>query len=147
MPQGSGSGANTFTCYSTLIDKVVPEDIMINGLPDNHLLRKSFNAYDTKEEKCTKEKLEATIATIKSWMDKMRLKLNADKTEYIVCSKDILKNRTNNFSVETSFCQFSNMASSGLKKMFILQYYIQKNVYQNTHLHDICVSEYTFLYI
>ena len=43
---------------------------------------------------------------------------------------DILKNRINIFSVETSFCQFSNMASSGLKKMFILQYYIHKNVYQ-----------------
>ena len=43
---------------------------------------------------------------------------------------DILKNRTIIFSVETSFRQFSNMASSGLKKMFILQYYIHKNVYQ-----------------
>ena len=32
----------------------------------------------------------------------------------------ILKNKTNYFSVETSFCLFSNMASSGLKKMFIL---------------------------
>ena len=44
----------------------------------------------------------------------------------ISCIKDILKNRTYNFSVETSLCQFSNMASSGLKKMLILQYYIHK---------------------
>ena len=73
LPQGS----------CTLIDKVVPEDIMINGFADDHLLRKSFNAYDTKEGKHTKEKLESTIATIKSWMDKMRLKLNAEKTEYM----------------------------------------------------------------
>ena len=36
----------------------------------------------------------------------------------ISCIKGILKNRTNNFSVETSFCQFSNMASSGLKEIF-----------------------------
>ena len=48
----------------------------------------------------------------------------------ISCNMDILKNRIDIFSVETSFCQFSNMASSGLKKMFILQYYIHKNVYQ-----------------
>ena len=34
---------------------------------------------------------------------------------YKLCIKDILKNRTYNFSVETSFYQFSNMASSGLK--------------------------------
>ena len=31
------------------------------------------------------------------------------------CNKDILKNRINYFSVETSFCQFLNMASSGLR--------------------------------
>ena len=48
----------------------------------------------------------------------------------ISCNMDILKNRIDIFSVETSFCQFSNMASSGLKKMFIMQYYIHKNVYQ-----------------
>ena len=46
--------------------------------------------------------------------------------ESLFCIKDILKNRTYNFSVETSFHQFSNMASSGLKKMFILQFYIHK---------------------
>ena len=44
----------------------------------------------------------------------------------ISCNKVILKNRINVFSVETSFHQFSNMASSGLKKMFILQFYIHK---------------------
>ena len=40
------------------------------------------------------------------------------------CNMDILKNRIDIFSVETSFHQFSNIASSGLKKVFILQYYI-----------------------
>ena len=48
----------------------------------------------------------------------------------ISCNMDILKKRINIFSVETSIHQFSNMASSGLKKMFILQYYIHKNVSQ-----------------
>ena len=32
---------------------------------------------------CIKEKLKATFATVKSWMDQMRLKLNANKTECI----------------------------------------------------------------
>ena len=48
----------------------------------------------------------------------------------ISCNIDFLKNRIDIFSVETSFHQLSNMASSGLKKMFILQYYIHKIVYQ-----------------
>ena len=37
------------------------------------------------------------------------------------CNLGILKNKTDYFSVETSFCQFSNMASSGLKKMFMFE--------------------------
>ena len=77
VPQGSCSGANIFTCYRVLIDKVVPEDIIINGFADDHSLRKSFPASDTQKEKCNKEKLEATFGTIKSLMDQMRLKLNA----------------------------------------------------------------------
>ena len=48
----------------------------------------------------------------------------------IMCNKVILKNRINNFLVETSFHQFSNMTSSGLKEMFILQFYIHTKVYQ-----------------
>ena len=84
VPQGLCSRANIFTCYSTLLDKIIPEDIIINRFADDHSLRKSFPGSDTKKEKCTKEKLKATFVTIKSWMDQMRLTLNADKTEYII---------------------------------------------------------------
>ena len=38
----------------------------------------------------------------------------------------VSRTEKNIFSVETSFCQFSNMASSGLKKTCILQIYIHK---------------------
>ena len=83
VPQGLCSRVNIFTCYSTLIDKVIPEHKIINGFTDDHLLRKSFSASDTQKEKCTEEQLENTFATKKSWMDQMRLKLSADKTEDI----------------------------------------------------------------
>ena len=60
--------------------------------------------------------------------------------QVVSCNMDILKNRIDIFSVETSFHQFSNMASSSLKKMFILQYYIHKIVYQKM------VSKITFFF-
>ena len=44
----------------------------------------------------------------------------------ISCNMDILKNRINIFSAETSFCQFSNMASSGLP--YAIQYIYSTNV-------------------
>ena len=52
------------------------------------------------------------------------------KSKYIACNLGILKNRIDYFSVETNFCQVSNMASSGLKKMFILQVYTHIKVHQ-----------------
>ena len=70
-------------CYSPLIDKVVPDDFNIKRFTDDHSLKKSLPALGRPKEKCIKEKLEDTFATIKSWMDQMKLKLNADKTEYI----------------------------------------------------------------
>ena len=79
MSQGLCSGANIFTCYSTLINEVIPEDKVINGFADDYSLRISFPASDTQKEKCTQENLKATFATIKSWMDQMILKLNAKK--------------------------------------------------------------------
>ena len=46
VSQGSCIRANIFMCYSALIDKVVPEDIIIHGLANDHSLRKSFPASD-----------------------------------------------------------------------------------------------------
>ena len=83
VPQGSCSGAKIFTCYSALIDTVMPEDITVNGLADDHSLRKSFPASDLKKQKSTQRELEHTLAVIKSWMDRIRLRLNTNKMEYI----------------------------------------------------------------
>ena len=44
VPQGLCSGANVFTCYCSLIDQVVPNDIICNGIADDYSLRKSFPA-------------------------------------------------------------------------------------------------------
>ena len=49
------------------------------------------------------------------------------KQRIILCNKVIIKNRINNFLCTGKLLhEFSNMASSGLKKMFILQFYIHK---------------------
>ena len=73
------SGPNIFTCYSALIDKVIPEDIILNGFADNHSLRKSFPACDVKKQKSTQRKLEHTLPAIKFWMGTMRLRLTPTK--------------------------------------------------------------------
>ena len=84
MPQGSCSGANVFTCYCTLIDQIVPKDITLNGFVDDHSLRKSFTADNWTQEQQAKHRMELTFSNVKEWMDSMCLKLNTEKTEYIM---------------------------------------------------------------
>ena len=67
----------------TLIDKIVPADIMISGFADDHSLRKSFPASDLGKQNSTQRKLEHTLSVIKSWMNTMRLRLNTNKIENI----------------------------------------------------------------
>ena len=84
MPQGSCSGANVFTCYCSLIDQIVPKDITINGLADDHSLRKSFPAGNRTQEHQAKHRMDLTFSNIKEWTESMWLKLNSEKTEYIM---------------------------------------------------------------
>ena len=84
VPQGSCSGANVFTCDCSLIDLVVPKDITLNGVADDHSLRKSFPADNRTLEQQAKLRMEHTFSNIKRWMDSMCLKLNSEKTEYIM---------------------------------------------------------------
>ena len=84
MLQGLYSGVNVFTCYYTLIDHIVPKDITLNGFADDHSLRKSFPASSRTQEQQTKHIMELIFNNIKEWRDSMHLKLNSDKTEYIM---------------------------------------------------------------
>ena len=54
VPQGSCSSANMFTCCCTLTENIIPHDTMINGLADDHLLRRTYKVTD--KEHGTKSK-------------------------------------------------------------------------------------------
>ena len=108
VPQGSCSGANLFTCYCSLIDQVVPKDIIFSGFSDDNVgtfnnrskefrsslhhttinKQKSFLAGSRTQEQQTKQIMELTFSNIKEWMDSMRLKLNSDKTEIFYIIKE-----------------------------------------------------------
>ena len=84
VPQGSASGANLFTAYCVLIKSVIPAGTTINGFTDDHLIRKPFNADSRDQESQSILLLMDTVANIASWMDTMHLKLNPDKTKFIM---------------------------------------------------------------
>ena len=84
VPQGSASGANLFTAYCASIESVIPASITINGFTNDHSIRRSFNADSQDQESQSITLMMDTVANIASWMDTMHLKLNPDKTEFIM---------------------------------------------------------------
>ena len=78
------SGAYLFTCYFPLIDNQINNYITLNGFTDDHSICKNFKAGNKNQKQQTKTDLEEAFKQIKCCMDTMHLKLNVDKTEYIL---------------------------------------------------------------
>ena len=85
VPQGSCSSANNFVAYCAPVEHVVSDkSIELNGYADDHSLRKSFkpSVPQAVEDACLKFKM--ALTEIGEWMSQMQLKLNKDKTEFIM---------------------------------------------------------------
>ena len=84
VPQGSCSGANNFTAYCAPIGDLIPSNVDLSGCADDHSLHKSFKASSRLQGAEAILTLKDTVKNISSWMDEMKLKPNADKTEVII---------------------------------------------------------------
>ena len=104
VPQGSVSEANLFTAYCAPTESVIPAGITINGFADDHSIRRSFITHSQDQELQLILMLMDTVATIAYWMDTMHLKLNPDKTGFIMfCYRSqLVKCRTNCVSISDS---------------------------------------------
>ena len=90
--------------YCAQIESVTPAGNTINGFADYHSIRKSFIANSREQEHQTISMLMDTVATIASWMDTIHLKLNPDKTEFIMFGyrSQLVKCVTNSVSISDS---------------------------------------------
>ena len=104
VPQGNESGVNLFMAYCAQTESVIPIGITINGFADNHLMGKSFVANSRDQEHQTISMLMDTVTTIASWMETMCLKLNPDRTEFIMFSyrSQLVKCATDSVSISDS---------------------------------------------
>ena len=85
IPQGSCSGANLFCCCCSLITSCIPPQLNINGFPDDHLIRQQHKP-TCEISLQVRATMQTTLTSIKYWMDSMHLKLNTDKTDFIIFS-------------------------------------------------------------
>ena len=84
VPQGSCAGPWYYLVYASTLQGVVEKPITINGFADDHTLKDKFKIRDVMDERRCKENLENYIVNIKNWMDANHVKINDDKTEYII---------------------------------------------------------------
>ena len=92
-------GPILYTIYALTLEEVVcgPESevlspnidslitkIDLHGFADDHALKNSFKAGDLEVEHTCISTLESTAGNVKMWMDQNHLKMNDEKTEFIV---------------------------------------------------------------
>ena len=84
VPQGSCSGAFYFILYASTIFEEIEDSVNLYGFADGHILSKSFKANDRMSEAEAILDLEDSAIDVKIWMDGVKLKMNPDKTEFIL---------------------------------------------------------------
>ena len=73
--------------HARTLQCVAEKPITINGYAEYHILKDKFKINVMDKRRC-KENLEKCIASVKNWMDENWLKMNDDKTEYIIFSSN-----------------------------------------------------------
>ena len=86
VPQGSCSSVNLFTCYCSPIRDQINNSITLTAFADDHSIHKNFKAGNKAEEHKIKTDPEEAFTQLKCLMDAMHLKLNPNKTKYILFS-------------------------------------------------------------
>ena len=84
VPQGSILGPVLFSAYISTLRLEVPRSIDLHGFADDHVMKKDFLASKCNEEDNTIHQLQDCCMGVKNWMDHNRLKMNSDKTEFIL---------------------------------------------------------------
>ena len=103
VPQGSCAGAQMYNTYCSMMHEVVQRPISIYSFTDDHTLRDQFKANNRDDEIASISRLENSADDLKTWMDENRLRMNSDKTEFIMFGS----------KVQLSKCETTSLTMNG----------------------------------
>ena len=73
-----------YSVYASSLQTEIPVSIRLNAFADDHSLNYAFKANNREQEAETMNYLEQCICNVNRWMNQNRLKMNTDKTEFIL---------------------------------------------------------------
>ena len=99
VPQGSCAGAQLYNAYCSTMHEVVKKPIFLYSFADDHTLRDQFKANDREDQIASISRLENSANDLKTWMDVNRLKMNSNKTEFIMLGSKAQLSKCNTTSL------------------------------------------------
>ena len=82
--QGSCRGPVLYSVYPSSLQTGIPTSVRLNAFTDDHSLNHAFKANNREQEPETMNCLEQCILNVNGWMNQNRLKMNSEKTKFIL---------------------------------------------------------------
>ena len=142
VPQGSCLGPLLFTLYSTtLFEEIKPHLPEANAYADYSQLYLSFKPNNEVNESESIKSMELCIRAIRTWMKMDKLKLNDDKTEFMITGN---RQQLEKISVaELSVGDISVAAASTARNLGVL---LDRNLKFDAQITKTCCTGYCYLH-
>ena len=82
--QGSCGGPVLYSVCASSLKIEIPDSVRLNAFINDHSLNYAFNANDREQEVEAMNCIEQCIHNLNRWMNQNRLKMNTDKTKFII---------------------------------------------------------------
>ena len=138
VPQGSVLGPILFTIYSSPVANIARKyGLYVHAYADDTQLYVPFDLNDPNDEMSARQRAEACILEIKSWMTVNKLKLNDEKTEFLIMTSKFHQHKIHDHQIKVDTASIP--ASESARNLGIV---FDKNLCMEDQIRRICQSVY-----
>ena len=113
----------------------IPTGVALQGFADDHFMHQPFKASNRQAECLTISTLQNSFGDVQSWMEGMRLKLNSDKTEFIIFGNQRQLDKLNTKSIN-----LGDSTIDAVDCVRCLGSYFDKNLRLSVHVKNKCTA-------